>query len=130
MAPISADIGAIEYVFERGKHFHPDMWSVFSWNEAVVKVSKMQSSSTICVFAKNVWPPKYEIDCKSTYRALKKKSSQTKTGRTGRKNCLVTGIKSAPINSVAAPVFTMGPGAWLTESEKIVRITKIKYFPS
>jgi hypothetical protein len=46
-----------------------------------------------------------------TYRALKKNSSQVKTGRTGRKNCLVTGMRSASISNDAAPVLTSGPGA-------------------
>jgi hypothetical protein len=46
-----------------------------------------------------------------TYRALKKKSSQVKIGRAGRKNCLVIGISRASIKRAAAPVFINGPGA-------------------
>jgi hypothetical protein len=48
---------------------------------------------------------------KDTYRALKKKSSQVKIGRAGRKNCLVIGISRASIKRAAAPVFINGPGA-------------------
>ncbi len=67
---------------------------------------------------------------KSTYRALKKKSNQVKIGRTGKKNCLVIGMSRAPISNDAAPVFTNGLGAWLTESEKTLMMINIRYWPS
>lgn len=59
-------------------------------------------------------------------RALKKKSSQVKIGRAGRKNCLVIGISRASIKRAAAPVFISGPGAWLIDSEKIASMINIK----
>jgi hypothetical protein len=65
-----------------------------------------------------------------TYRALKKNTSHVNIGSTGRKNCRVIGMRSASINNVAAPVLTIGPGAWLIDSEKMASIIKIKYCPS
>lgn len=61
---------------------------------------------------------------------MKKKSNQVKIGRTGRKNCLVTGMSSASISKDAAAVLTSGPGAWLMESEKMATMINIKYCPS
>jgi hypothetical protein len=58
---------------------------------------------------------------------LKKKTSQVNIGRKGRKNCLVTGISSASIINDAAPVFTIGPGAWLIESENMPRMIRKRY---
>jgi hypothetical protein len=65
-----------------------------------------------------------------TYRALKKKSNQVKIGSAGKKNCLVIGISNMSMSSDAAPVFIMGPGAWLTDSEKMAIMISIKYCPS
>jgi hypothetical protein len=65
-----------------------------------------------------------------TYRALKKKTSQVKMGRTGRKNCLVMGMSRASMSNDAAPVLTKGPGAWLMESEKMAMMIRIRYWPS
>ena len=66
----------------------------------------------------------------STYRALKKNTSQVATGRNGKKNCLVTGMSSKSMSNEAAPVFIIGPGAWLMESENIASMINIKYCPS
>lgn len=61
---------------------------------------------------------------------MKKKSNQVNTGRTGRKNCLVTGTSRARMSNDAAPVFISGPGAWLMEREKMEMMINIIYCPS
>jgi len=61
---------------------------------------------------------------------LKKKTSHVAMGRNGRKNCLVAGMSRSPISNEAAPVFIIGPGAWLMESENTAIMINTRYFPS
>jgi len=61
---------------------------------------------------------------------LKKNNSQVKMGSAGKKNCLVIGIKSASMSADAAPVLRRGPGAWLTEREKMAMMISMRYCPS
>lgn len=51
-------------------------------------------------------------------------------GRKGSRNCLVTGISRPIMIRDAAPVFIIGLGASLMESEKMPIMINTKYWPS
>lgn len=38
-----AEIGAVEYVLQGRKHLHPDVWSVFRWNESSIEEEEQPS---------------------------------------------------------------------------------------
>lgn len=67
------------------------------------------------------------FETKETYCAEKKKTSHVAMGRKGRKNCLVIGMSNAMISNVAAPVLTRGPGAGVTDSEKMPKMMSTRY---
>lgn len=71
-----------------------------------------------------------QVSKKFAYLALKKNSTQVNIGRAGKKNCLVTGMSRASMSNADAPVFVIGPGAWLIESENMVMMINTKYFAS
>ena len=64
------------------------------------------------------------------YRALKKKTSHVRMGRKGSRNWRVTGISKPSMTSDAAPVFTIGLGAWLMEREKMPTMISTRYWAS
>jgi hypothetical protein len=61
---------------------------------------------------------------------LLKRNSHVRVGSNGRRNCRVIGKHSPVISSVAKNVFANGPGASLTDSEKMARIARNRYCAS
>lgn len=65
-----------------------------------------------------------------TYLQLLNKNSHVNVGSNGSKNCRVIGSNRPVKSAVAANVFANGPGASLTDSEKMATIAKNKYCAS
>jgi hypothetical protein len=66
----------------------------------------------------------------ATYLQLLKRNSQVRVGSNGRRNWRVMGKHRPVMSSVATNVFANGPGASLTESEKMARIARNRYCAS
>ena len=65
-----------------------------------------------------------------TYLQLEKRNSHVRVGSNGRRNCRVMGIHRPVMSSVAMNVLAKGPGASLTEREKMARMARKRYWAS
>ena len=65
-----------------------------------------------------------------TYLQLEKRNSQVRVGSNGSRNWRVMGKQSPVMSSVAINVFANGPGASLTEREKMATIARKRYWAS
>ena len=65
-----------------------------------------------------------------TYLQLEKRNSQVRVGSNGRRNCRVMGKHRPVMSSVAMNVLAKGPGASLTEREKMARMARKRYWAS
>lgn len=67
---------------------------------------------------------------KMTYLQLLNRNSHVNVGSNGSKNWRVTGTRIPAKSAVAANVFANGPGASLTDSEKMATIARNRYCAS
>lgn len=65
-----------------------------------------------------------------THLQLEKRNSHVRVGSNGRRNCRVMGIHRPVMSSVAMNVLAKGPGASLTEREKMARMARKRYWAS
>lgn len=65
-----------------------------------------------------------------TYFALENKKSHVNVGSNGRRNWRVMGRQRPVIRRVARKVFANGPGASLTEREKMATMARNRYCAS
>lgn len=65
-----------------------------------------------------------------TYLQLLNRNSHVNVGSNGSKNCRVTGTRIPVRSAVAANVLANGPGASLTESEKMATMARNRYWAS
>ena len=65
-----------------------------------------------------------------TYLQLEKRNSQVRVGSNGRRNCRVMGKHRPVMSSVAMNVLAKGPGASLTEREKMAMMARKRYWAS
>jgi hypothetical protein len=65
-----------------------------------------------------------------TYLQLENRSSHVSVGSNGRRNCRVMGRQRPVMSRPATNVFANGPGASLTEREKMATIAKNRYCAS
>lgn len=65
-----------------------------------------------------------------TYLQLEKRNSQVRVGSNGRRNCRVMGKHRPVMSSVAMNVLAKGPGASLTEREKMATMARKRYWAS
>lgn len=61
---------------------------------------------------------------------LLNRNSQVSVGSNGSKNWRVAGIRTPHRSAVAANVFAKGPGASLTDSEKMAMMARKRYWAS
>lgn len=65
-----------------------------------------------------------------TYLQLENRKSHVRVGSNGRRNCLVIGRHKPVISSVARNVLANGPGASLTDKEKMATMARKRYCAS
>jgi hypothetical protein len=76
------------------------------------------------------WQPRKPTKCNDeviTYLQLENRSSHVNVGSNGRRNWRVMGRHRPVIKRVATKVFAKGPGASLTEREKMATMARNRY---